>query len=716
MGALIESTEDTPLRIGKIQETLGFGASALKVRTELIQESVYRLIEQQKVARTELNKRHAYYLTDKGREDVSNITYSVDSLFQTVLSNLLKNTNHHFSYADGAAVCRKFIFECFSRFGSVIARSVAGSLSNESLLNLMDTESAFTSAIKGRNLSSEAISSLKARCRTFLKSSDPDSEKLKFHLTQGYYFTQLLGFENSQVNPLVDETFADSVFYLDTNVLLVGVLYLDEQVALFDELANVSRRIGIELRVTRATINETRRVAMSRLELLTKVIDKVPEEVIHHTKDQFILAFLHARINDPMLTIEKFLEPFERLSTLCETKWQIQIDERLEDDVIHRNGVAAISSTMGETALKMRGYEKSEVVLNHDVCHYLIVQDERLKNPKTWFLTRDRSLTEASAILAKGTQPFSFYLIGFLHSISPFLTTPNEELLFVDVFSTLLSEQIVPDGPMFEVSELALMAEFHEDVMSTPPEQILIAFDYIKKKALDGRTYKQSDIQTVSLELKKFLTSSRDEQKQALEQENNRLAAKLELEKRKYEETSQLVQSQQSENESLRVQLDELQQSDAKKQKQIKEISQEITNYQQQIKKSIYDQKVQSLRNQAIALGLLGGGVLFYKERLFQILIEQLPNLAEFKDIFLPIIGLTGAVSILFPAFRYIRLKLWETEYKLIIFGVLVIAVLFFSKVLSDDGISRLANLTEVGLLIAAAMFAGRGLSKQSKE
>ncbi len=202
LGALIESTKDQPFRIGKIQENLNFSEAAPKVRIELIQESVFRLIEQKKVEETDLNKRHAYFLADKGLKDISNITFSIENLFQTVLRKLLKDTEHHFSYEEGAEVCRKFIFECFSRFGSVIARSVAGNLSNDNLLNLTDTESAFTSAIKGKNLSTEAVLSLKARCQSFLKSSNPDSEKLKFHVTQGYYFTQLLDLKIVQLTLL----------------------------------------------------------------------------------------------------------------------------------------------------------------------------------------------------------------------------------------------------------------------------------------------------------------------------------------------------------------------------------------------------------------------------------------------------------------------------------------------------------------------------------
>jgi hypothetical protein len=66
--------------------------------------------------------------------------------------------------------------------------------------------------------------------------------------------------------------------------------------------------------------------------------------------------------------------------------------------------------------------------------------------------------------------------------------------------------------------------------MATPAEQLLLALDYVKSKTLEGRPYRSTDIPKVSLELRKFLSSSKDEQYRTLEAERARLAALAERE------------------------------------------------------------------------------------------------------------------------------------------------------------------------------------------
>src|SRR5260370_2477721 len=74
------------------------------------------------------------------------------------------------------------------------------------------------------------------------------------------------------------------------------------------------------------------------------------------------------------------------------------------------------------------------------------------------------------------------------------------------------------------------MAEYHQDVMATPTDQVLRAFDYVKLKTLQGRPYRRADIPEVSLQLRKFLSSSREEQITALEMERARVLSEKDAE------------------------------------------------------------------------------------------------------------------------------------------------------------------------------------------
>jgi hypothetical protein len=120
-------------------------------------------------------------------------------------------------------------------------------------------------------------------------------------------------------------------------------------------------------------------------------------------------------------------------------------------------------------------------------------------------------------------KPFCFGLIGFLQSISPFVVSDIEGSSLSAVFAELLKEQLITTERLFDSRELVLLAEMHSDVLSTDSSSLLPAIDFVKFSVLKGKAYKLEDFPKVSLELRKFLASSKDEQRKALEDLNAKL-------------------------------------------------------------------------------------------------------------------------------------------------------------------------------------------------
>ena len=341
-------------------------------------------------------------------------------------------------------------------------------------------------------------------------------------LTQGYYVAQLLGLDSAQFNPIADEAFREAIFYLDTNVLLARLLS-GETAPLFDEVVRIAERVGIELRVTRATIDETRSATIGRLEDMKIVIETVPEELVEKTQDEILEAFLVLRKEQPDLSPEEFLRRFDEIPNLLQ-ELGIILDDRDAETIVAGRDVARHCEIVNQAAEVCRGWGKNEAVQLHDVSHYLIVLEERSRGKKAWFLTRDRTLPHAAVKMADGALPFCFPLVGLLQAISPFLESPAEQSSLVDLFSTALERNIhgFPRETLFDLQELKLIGELHEDVLSTPADQLILAFDYVKSNVLEGKAYQQADHPKVALELKKFLASTTDERQQALQAEARR--------------------------------------------------------------------------------------------------------------------------------------------------------------------------------------------------
>ena len=515
------------MRVGKIRAQTRIGKQGQGLRTEVIQETLARLTRHDTVAQTQLNKRHAYHLTDSGRKDPDEeAAESASQLFEPVLARMLKDTHLMCDKHDGATVCRTFISECFARFGQQIARAVTGGLSNDQLVNRADVEGAFQAAANLVQLSLDAKQSLKARCVRFLKSTERDDEELKFRLTQGYFVTQLLSLDVYSFNPLADDAFRDSVFFIDSNVLFYKLLS-DEGARLFVELVRICNVLEIELQVSRATINEMRRVAADRLEGLEKTLAKAPAELVNRTRDDFLDAFLAERDDNPEVTVEVFLGRFDEIPELL-APLGIKLYDHTIDEIISGQDVAWECEVVRDAAMTNRGWGKSETVCRHDVCHYLLIEDERRRGRKAWFLTRDKTLYQAAQDLGSDGPPFCFPLAGFLQSVSPFLEAPEFQRSLAGLFSAVLNGEIgdLSEQSEFDLQELKIISEFHTDVLSTPVDQLLPAFDYVKNAVLGGKSYRREDLPKVALELKKHLTSSMEKKQRGLQAELTRMKDK----------------------------------------------------------------------------------------------------------------------------------------------------------------------------------------------
>ena len=569
LNGLQESTETTPYKVEKIQRNLRNlkkGPQPLELREELVRRALTDLVSNGKAQRVEQKSSKAYFLTKKGQAEIDAVLSQAVDIFDPVLQHMLRHTQPLVSFEIASAVCRTFIMECFGRFGRQIARSVIGQLDKQDLVKSPEVKLAFEAAAHSRNLSEEVYESLYERCVQFIRSAEPHDEKLKFHLTQAFFLSELLCID-AQFDPLSTQAFKGAVFYLDTNVVFVGLLTHHSQAGLFEEMLRMAVRLGIELRITRATINEARRVIANRHADLKKYVDNIRVEMNDVTHDNFLSAYHDLGAVDPHLTPAKFFERFDRLTEILQEDWKVQIDDRTEDEILGQATLEDEAKIFQEESVNSRRSEKSDQVLRHDLAQLAVIRSERLRNPKTWLLTVDRSLiraasqlmtkqapkAEAPKVLARAATanggsrealannlqtapddsiPFCFSLAGFLQSISPFTATNLEERSVTDIFATLATEYLSSSETLFDLREMNLLMEWHEDVMRTPPAQLIRALDYIKSNVLHGRQYSVDDLPKVALELKKFLAASVEEQQRALAMEAHRRAEEVKEEQR----------------------------------------------------------------------------------------------------------------------------------------------------------------------------------------
>jgi chromosome segregation ATPase len=96
-----------------------------------------------------------------------------------------------------------------------------------------------------------------------------------------------------------------------------------------------------------------------------------------------------------------------------------------------------------------------------------------------------------------------------------------------DVFSSILSDQCGRTGDLYDVDELVVLAELHEDVLATRDEKLVQAIDLVKSRVLHGKPFRAEDAQRSALELRKLLASSAGERERAGIGERERLRGEV---------------------------------------------------------------------------------------------------------------------------------------------------------------------------------------------
>jgi predicted nucleic acid-binding protein len=549
-------------------------------------------------------------------------------------------------------------------------------------------------------LSAAARTSLSARFTNFLHSTDPEDEKLKLYLTQGFYFIQLLGFDAGHFDPLADEAFRNAIFYVDTNVILPAVVLQDANAKLFEEVVTISTQLGFSLRVTRATINEARRVAARRQQELEKVIPHLTEELTEHNSDPFLTAFIAARDLNDQLTAQEFLKPFDDLpATLA--KMGLVIEDKTEDEMIRGRDLRAAETAIQEEA-QTRGWGKSEDTLIHDLAHYVLVEDERTTHPKTWFLTRDRTLAQAAARLATGPEqpPFSFGLITFLQSISPFLTAPTAEHSLAAVVSRFLTENIFPMERVFDLQDLAVIADTYEDAFATPPERLIPALDYVKRRVLQGRAFGNDDMPKIALELRKFVARSADEQQRLLEADAERLKAELaqhreavKAERKQRLQAEHSSHEQEQENTRLQAELDSIRATEREQANEISQLRSDFVALAEITRR-------RSLGRQ-ILLGLAIGASLLWFNVNIQSYVCAHSTLQNADYVAAIVLRLVSILFLVIPGIRLIRRLDWSGDKSTAAIAVILALAIGLSRVIDNETVGKFADLLGVVGVIA---------------
>lgn len=518
--ALQNTCENGALRSGAIRKIIGRGIGAEGIRVEVVQVTLGRLIKAGLVKEVKIKHRPNFYITSVGSGQIKDMAKTSDSLMNPCIDRMIDNYEFNGNLEDVRHLCKRFIINSFVDYGQMMARCVTGDEQYRDISTLINAERTFAKSVAGITLDEEERNSLLSRCLVFLRSQNKSDIKVKFLLTQAFYLGKILEIEENDYDPLVAETFKDAVIFLDSNVVFES-LFDDGTTNIFGDLSSLARRLNITFYVTRSTIEEIYRVLDSKIPALSKIVSNIPQELYLHTKDHIMNGFIRSIESSPELTPEDFIASLGDIPKVL-GKYGIEYYDLIIEADIDANSLKETSKIVREAAETERGSSKTEKVSDHDAAHLLLVKKYRIEGKKSWFLTKDRTLGSVSTRMA-GKMPLIFSVSSFVQCISPFVQGGDDSTLY-QLFEKVLEEDssLAGVGELFELSELQIISEYHQDLLATEPEQLTLAFDYVKSSYLNGNDINIDNQHKVHLKIKQFLKSGVEDQKIAMQNEIDR--------------------------------------------------------------------------------------------------------------------------------------------------------------------------------------------------
>ena len=349
----------------------------------------------------------------------------------------------------------------------------------------------------------------------FLKDTNQTSANLKFAMAQSYYIAKLIGLGDRGQKAFARELFNDTVFLLDTNVVIRAFDPGGSTARALKELSGLCREIGARLALSSMTVTEINRTVESKRSPALRTYDFIPPYLIPDTGDDFLVAYKTRKASDPTLKIDKLFDVLSNPAAELQECFNVEVlptppknellPQAADSDRL-RAVVRNASRRIGREGRKTEPH-KSDDVVDHDAAHIVLIRQMREKNQPMWFVTGDRTLLAVDQELRReGQLPFFYILVDLLQVLSPYVTGETMLQEFATLFAVGIENRLFPEHPIFESADFQIFVDLGLDVKAFSPEETRHYLGTVKQDVLKGGAYSSDLLLQAGYRLEKLLT------------------------------------------------------------------------------------------------------------------------------------------------------------------------------------------------------------------
>jgi hypothetical protein len=486
------------------QGVAGSGSERLFLGRPELDSSLLRLSTIGKIAAAQGGVVNRYKLTPETMEIYTRLYAESEARVTDILKQLLRNTNEHpdkFVQPFVDAVSRVFSYlteEYVEAFGD---RARKKGLHSHSIVEESIVEA-------GKHLGRDRQAVLRSLVIQFIQDEAPKFRALKWNLAQNYYVARMLLDVDQSGRLLAREVFKNAEFYLDTNVVLMFLLDSAAHYPACLVLLKSCTALGIDVWMTSATVEEAKRTANDKLDLIEKIRHQVPPATEPKVADPFYEEYvaMRGKLGEEgarLALAKKLLDPAGTLQgygvKLCEDAWLTENAATAETVVLSEKVRARYLEVKHRTKTKDAGL--------HDALMLMWIRRQRDNAGRTALMvTLDTSLPGFRVPQESDNEhPMTMYLDAVLHWLAPVMGVDSEGT-FPEVFSRIVRARLLPQEQFFDAQEFRVFSELGMECAILPAEDVEACLSYLRAHAAGLDPSKPLDREKLYHELERFFS------------------------------------------------------------------------------------------------------------------------------------------------------------------------------------------------------------------
>lgn len=406
---------------------------------------------------------------------------------------------------------------------------------------------------KDRNIKDEDKDWLKKQYFKFFDSSDDDVISIFWDFGTCAFSSTLIT-ANTSVDKLTLDSFRDSIFILDTNILMY--LHLEEGLFYnsYESLEKIFDSLNITPGVFKITRDEYVKTIGNKRDDILRIIQKYDEEVIEKLDDAFIKT-AKGRQCVTSEDFEQFFDNFMDIPDVFVNSVKVKMIDNKELDSIIEKGQEdeSLIQKLNEIYKNRHKYKKNGKTKNsqsklikdkrkrplmHDAG--LISGAEHLRNIQNCFIL-SRDITVKQYGIENALRDEQAISIGLDSLISMFALDNGgidiDPTNFKPLFANIIKLALIPERETFQLADLARMLDVEEQISELPNEDIIEIAKSVNKNKLIGL-----DDEKITVELTRSFQNHKLKLKHDLNASKKETLLERE-EKNKYKESSKKTEA-----------------------------------------------------------------------------------------------------------------------------------------------------------------------------